>query len=390
MRMKKSPLKFVILLFMFSLVGLLGRLGIRQENKSLLSPLAGGTNLNKTESGSTSRKVVFGFLPYWNLQTESSIRYELLTHLAFFGFDVAADGSIRTRTPDRFEEPGWTAYKSATFGTIVRKAHDRGTNVVLVLRAFDNDTIESVLLNKTKHERLIRETLDIVSLKNLDGVNVDFEYVGSPPVSVKNRFVEFMEKLRTACTQNRPTCHLSVDAYADAADSDRLWNFERLSSLVDHVIIMGYDFTRPTSEYSGPVAPLDQIKKSVASYTRLVSPEKLLLGVPYYGYEWPTYSKEPISKTLEAGYIATYKRIKEMVLNASTQLGWHDESFTPYLISTDSGKTTQVFYDDSRSLSLKYDFVNETGLAGVAIWAIGYDAPHSELWALLNEKFPLR
>lgn len=354
----------------------------------LLSPLPSSfVTFEKNKDSTRPKKIIFGFLPFWNIKYESSIRYHQLSDIAFFGLDVAPDGTIRTRTKDGFEEPGWTAYQSASFGTIVRKAHDSGTKVILVLRAFDNDTIESVLLNKQKQKKLIDKTIEILKLKNLDGVNIDFEYVGSPPKNVRDQFTAFVDSFRSSCRLSLVACDVSVDAYADAATSDRLWDFPALAPLIDYIVVMAYDFTRPSSDYSGPVAPLDQIKLAIQAYAMMVPQNKLLLGVPYYGYEWPTYSKEPISKTSDIGYIATYKRIKELILGASSQLGWDENSFTPYLISTESGKTTQIFYDDARSLGLKYDFVNEANLGGVALWALGYDTPNTELWGLLQEKF---
>lgn len=358
------------------------------DSKTLLSPLPSPLFRFVQETApNEKKKVILGFLPFWNIKYESSIRYHQLTDIAFFGLDVAPDGTIKTKTKDGFEEPGWTAYQSASFGAIVRKAHDRNSRIILTLRAFDNNTIESIVLNKKKQDTLIAETIEILKLKSLDGVNIDFEYVGSPPKNVRDKFTEFVQKFHADCSQLTSHCSLSIDTYADAATEHRLWDISALVPFVDHIVVMAYDFTRPSSDYSGPVAPLDQIKEAIQSFLSMVPSEKILLGVPYYGYEWPTYSKEPISKTKDVGYIATYKRIKELVTDPGSILGWDNKSFTPYVISTSSGKTSQIFYDDTRSLSLKYDFVNEANLGGIAIWALGYDSPNAELWGLLQEKF---
>ena len=40
-------------------------------------------------------KIVYGFLPYWNLQYYAQIPYQHLTHLALFGVNVEADGHIQ-------------------------------------------------------------------------------------------------------------------------------------------------------------------------------------------------------------------------------------------------------------------------------------------------------
>ena len=47
----------------------------------------------------------------------------------------------------------------------------------------------------------------------------------------------------------------------------------------------------------------------------------------------------------------------------------------------------QAYYEDVRSLGLKYDFIKEKNLRGVGIWALGYDGSYPELWDLLEEKF---
>ena len=380
-------------------IGLVVWAGVRwgswsEPLKSPLGKIAIGDERQPTRNDGAG-KIVMGFLPYWNIKYEPTIQYGKLTHLAFFGLNVNADGSIQKREKAGNLEPGWAAYQSAKMGEIVRKAHNNGAEVILVLRAFDNQTIESILSSRDRQEKLIAEAFEAVKTKNLDGVNIDFEYVGSPPKVVRDQFSKLVEGFRYHCSLLIVSCSLSVDAYADAADNDRIWDITSLGEIVDYIVIMGYDFTRPGSEYSGPVAPLDQIKEAIAAYSKTVPITKLILGVPYYGYEWPTLSREPISKTTDIGYLATYRRIREMILGTdpaklgTPQLGWDEESFTPYLISTKSGKTTQVFYDDARSLGLKYDLVNESGMAGIAIWALGYEGEHPELWELIRKKFPL-
>ena len=47
----------------------------------------------------------------------------------------------------------------------------------------------------------------------------------------------------------------------------------------------------------------------------------------------------------------------------------------------------QGWFDDSLSLSLKYDFAINNDLLGVGVWALGYDGSNPELWTLLFEKF---
>jgi spore germination protein YaaH len=63
-------------------------------------------------------------------------------------------------------------------------------------------------------------------------------------------------------------------------------------------------------------------------------------------------------------------------------------SSSTYLIVKDSNNLyRQLFFEDKKSLALKYDWIKENQIGGVGIWALGYDNGYSELWDLLTEKF---
>ena len=46
-----------------------------------------------------------------------------------------------------------------------------------------------------------------------------------------------------------------------------------------------------------------------------------------------------------------------------------------------------IFLDDNRSLKIKYQFAKEKKLAGVGMWALGFDDGKDELWDLLSLEF---
>jgi spore germination protein YaaH len=47
----------------------------------------------------------------------------------------------------------------------------------------------------------------------------------------------------------------------------------------------------------------------------------------------------------------------------------------------------QLYYENKRSLALKYDLVNARDLAGVGFWRIGYEGNRPGLYQLLRDKF---
>src|SRR3989344_1461375 len=130
-------------MIIFSLVVLFAPWRDFLPSDSFLSPIA--DYLPVFNPPAKNRPIVFGFLPFWNFKYEPNFRYNLLTHLAFFGLDFDSQGNIRTHLPDSTQEPGWTAYQSEAFGRIVRRARQSGTKVIVVLRAMDQATIESII-----------------------------------------------------------------------------------------------------------------------------------------------------------------------------------------------------------------------------------------------------
>ena len=53
----------------------------------------------------------------------------------------------------------------------------------------------------------------------------------------------------------------------------------------------------------------------------------------------------------------------------------------------DDNTMKEIIYDDSYTLSKKYDFAMFNGLKGVGIWALGYDSQRYELWNLIDQSF---
>ncbi|MCH7859431.1 MAG: hypothetical protein IID14_06995, partial [Candidatus Marinimicrobia bacterium] len=63
---------------------------------------------------------------------------------------------------------------------------------------------------------------------------------------------------------------------------------------------------------------------------------------------------------------------------------WDPVSSVPWF-NYDDGGPRQVWFDDSLSLALKYNLAVEKDLAGVGMWALGYDDGRPELWGALAD-----
>ncbi len=385
--------------------------------QTLLSPLGSILSLNTNTTVPKSNRQVFAFLPFWLIDDVADRDLPPFTHLAYFGLEFDGKGNLRVTTADGYKEPGLTHYLKEPFSRLARKVKDRGGKVLLVLRMMQNDDIETALSSPSARQKIIDTTMSTLNQRSFDGINVDIEYTGTPPESTIQNLTSFVKELRSQCQSSTSNpCQLSIDAYADAAKKPRIWDLGSLSPLVDTVIIMGYDFSRPGSIQAGPVAPLRgacpantlagllenlsgretshcqydyDITSSIRDYSQIVPVNKLVLAVPFYGYEWPTVSASPGANTTDRGITASYDRVQATInslalLGKPYQQAIDPVSLTPYFIYSDGKNVKQIWYDNPVSLRLKRQLVDNAGLAGIAAWAWGYDDETGSLWQAIS------
>jgi hypothetical protein len=112
--------------------------------------------------------------------------------------------------------------------------------------------------------------------------------------------------------------------------------------------------------------------------------EKLVVGLPYYGFEWETGDQYPHAQA--TGTCATL--VYSTLAGRAEEYGrlWDSESNTPWYAYND-GTWNQGWFDDPESLGMKYAVIRASGMQGIGIWALGYDGERPELWDCLDEYF---
>lgn len=367
-------------------------------DQPLVTPLTNLSSfrfLQKPESQHGHNKIVYGFLPYWNLS--DAILQPELTHLSYFALTIGGNGEVRLQD-DGNVEPGYNKLKSDQLLDLINVAANQDTQFELVLSQFLADDISAFLASEKAQQKLI-ETLDGVILAYpISGINIDIELNGTPSERQRQQLVTFVTNLRQHLDARYKGMMLSIDMYAGASNNKQLWDIPALAPVVDYVIVMAYDFHQRSSPQAGPVAPLfggnelwdSDINEHLKRFLEYMPREKVLLGVPFYGYEWQTENRGAQSSTFpETGSAAKITRVKEL-LSKSKELRveehWNEEALSPYLTYMEDGETFVLYYEDSRSLSYKLDYVNQLDLAGIAIWALGYEGDSRELWDVINRK----
>lgn len=376
------------------------------KNEKIISPIVspipwlGSININQNKG----KHEVFGFAPYWTFNKLDNVDFNVLTTLAYFGVTVNADGNL-----DR-TDVGYYTFQSKKATQIFTKAHNSGTRVVLTITQMENWNIINFLDNPEAQTNAIEQIITEVKNRNIDGVNVDIEYAGNPEQEYRDKYTKFVTDLTDEMHKSIPYSRVTVSVYAGSVKSPKLYDIKALSSAADGIFMMAYDFAVLYEDNAIPTAPLYGHKEgkywydvatAVDDFLKVMPAEKLILGVPWYSYNYLVYEPKIKSATyyswMGGPKVQTYSAVQEKV-NAkapntrSYKSGWDNLGQVAWKSYFDevTGGWRMLFFDDAKSMGIKVDFAKDKNLAGIGIWALGFDAGRQDFWKVLEEKFGIK
>lgn len=330
------------------------------------------------------KKEILGFFPYWMLPKADDVNLATLTSISLFGLEVDDKGNIVTGNADNKTTGGWGMWRDPKLDDFILKAKSQNISVYLTLKSFDNGNIESIAMSDSAQKNLINNAMYLVNSKDLKGINIDFEYVGNPTDKIRDGFTKFITALNTEMKRQIPDSVLTIDTYLVSGSEKDIFDIPAVAKNSDAFVIMGYDMHTPSGG-AGPVAAMGgdtNVVRYVDNYLKQIDASKLILAVPYYGYDWPENVASPSADMVK---ILPYAEIADQ--SQKMQLSWNEVSKTPFFTYSDNGGQRVVHFDNIRSLGIKYDFINNENLRGVGIWALGYDGQNQDLEQLLIDKF---
>jgi putative cell wall-binding protein/spore germination protein YaaH len=346
---------------------------------------------------------VLGFLPFWKLDAGSrtSLRYDLVSTIAYFSIDVQANGALV-----KGASAGWAGWASTGMTEVVSAAHARGVRVVptITMMAWDYNfsAMTTLLGSSANRSRLVGEVVSMVRDRRADGVNIDFEPV---PVSLRSSFTALVREIKQGLVAAKVGSYVTVDTMAGAATWSTGYDVVGLTApgAADAIVVMAYDFSYAASTRAGAVAPIDSpyifdARTALRDHLRLVSPSKIIWGVPYYGRAWNTTSDALNATVRSPAHSAAF--VYHGRDGSGTPLGarvlaerhgrrWDPVAQGPWFVFWDAGSNgwRQGYYDDPQSLRAKYDLVLANRLAGVGIWHLAMDTGVNDLWEVLAQRF---
>lgn len=342
-------------------------------------------------------KEVFGFAPYWTINKLSTVDFNTLTTLAYFDAPIDGNGDI-----DRTSQ-GYITFKSDKATELFETAHAHNTKVVLTVTQMHAGPILALMDSDGAQANAISQIVDEVQSRGIDGINVDLEMGGDPGYYYRNRFTELVDNLTDKMHEANPDSQVTVSVYAASVKDPKLYDIAGLAGVTDGIFMMAYDFAPAGADNAIPTAPMYgyrdgtywyDVSTAVDDFLTQMPADKLILGVPWYGYNYPVESPEIKSATLSAGISQTYAAYQDNInpsMDASFYTeGWDDVGKVGWRAYTRGGAWRMVFTEDHNSLGIKADFAQAKNLAGIGIWALGFDAGYGDLWNVIRNKFGIK
>ncbi|WP_300637221.1 glycosyl hydrolase family 18 protein [uncultured Oscillibacter sp.] len=267
--------------------------------------------------------------------------------------------------------------------------------IVLSLGGWDDSTGFSGAAASLENRKAFSQScVDLLLAHDLDGVDLDWEYPvsgGAPGTAHlpqdKQNFTLLLRELRQALDrQGRRDGKSYVLSIAGAVNGGYLNCIEprEVAEAVDHIFLMAYDLQGPWDAYAGFNAPLhaptdgppryhSSVDSGVSAWlAQGVPAEKLVLGMPLYGYIYQGVSSRNggLYQPFESAKSVPWDRVKDEYLSRSAYRRFrHQEAEVPYLY----GNRAFLSYDDPASIAAKADLARRRGLGGVGFWELSQD-----------------
>jgi len=245
---------------------------------------------------------------------------------------------------------------------------------------FDSDLAASVLRNPEVQETLITNLLAEMKTKGYSGLNIDFEYIYPEDRENYNNF------LRRVVQRLHPEGFSVSTAVApkERADQEGLLyeahDYRAHGEIVDFVVLMTYEWGwaggRPWA-----IAPINKVRDVLDYAVTEIPPEKILMGVPLYGRDWRIpWEEGTFARTVSP------KEAVDLAARYGVAIKYDETYQSPFFQYTDeNGQRHEVWFEDARSMQVKYDTVKQYGLRGISYWVLGNPFPQN--WPVLQNNF---
>lgn len=327
-----------------------------------------GQNIRIPTNGNILRSVDVNGYAFPNIRQDAlDTALPNLSFLSLFSYQIREDGSLVSINDSSLIEKAWNS-NVKPFMVITNIGESGG---------FNSDLVSEVLYNIEIQDILIENVVRILNEKQYAGLDIDFEYIYP---SDREAYNSFLEKVSNRI---KPLGYILTTAIApkiSATQQGTLYeahDYPVHGRIADHVIIMTYEWGYT---YGPPqaVAPIDQVERVLRYAVSAIPSQKILMGMPNYGYDWVL----PYQSGTRATSLSNLQAMN-LAINTGSTIRFDETAQAPYFNYYDeNGRRHIVWFDDARSITARLKLVEKYNLGGVSYWTI--NRLYRTLWYTLR------
>jgi peptidoglycan-N-acetylglucosamine deacetylase len=216
-------------------------------------------------------------------------------------------------------------------------------------------------------ENLAREIAEYAVESHEAGIVVDFEEV---PDASQVHFRQFIGVLAPALHSAGLKLMIALPARDDAYD------YEFFGKQCDAIVLMNYDQHWLTSP-PGPIAAQDWFVENLRQVFDVVPPQKIIVGIANYAYDWPVGLKKEQESAAEYSIQEALLHVEE----SDTDVEFDSNSMNPhYSYYDEHNHLHQVWMLDAVTAYNQLRASERMGVQGTALWRLG--SSDTSLWPI--------
>jgi cellulose synthase/poly-beta-1,6-N-acetylglucosamine synthase-like glycosyltransferase/peptidoglycan/xylan/chitin deacetylase (PgdA/CDA1 family)/spore germination protein YaaH len=333
---------------------------VRRSDRSLHGVAHFVRRLWREGHSGTSQPLAVGFYTPWDDASGAS----LLRHVEDLDWLVAGWASISG--PDHH----MTILPDARGKAILANAVHRPKLLPMIQNAvdgaWDGKGLTALLHDPAARKRALDQIEALLSVNHAHGAFFDFEEL---PQSAQADYLAFLKEAKTRFAPHRWIVTLAVPA------DDPDWNLGAYAKVADKLFLMAYD-EHYQGGAPGPIASQPWFENVVARAARAVPPDRLVVAVGSYAYDWFGKSQTDALAVEEAWLKARESGVAPIFDSASgnSRLSYDEQ-----------GQRHDIWLADAATAHNQIATLNQLGVRSVALWRMGSEDP--SLWSLFGRRY---
>lgn len=271
------------------------------------------------------------------------IAVQSLNVLSITGYKVGRDGQLHAPSAEQQRAIASLAGRSAL-------------KILPLVTLTSSSEGRKLLASESCRQRAIGNLAALAQDGLYTGLHLDFEYL--PPEDAP-KLATFLKELRSKLNGKKLTM-----AVFPPVDFPEKWsgfhNLDLIGPHLDEIVLMCYDYHRPGT-VAGPVVDFEWAKRNIVQVLKSIRPEKVWLGMPAYGYDWPKNGKPKVVSARQGVKLgAKFGAVRHL-------------SGTLYFQYSDHTGLHDVYVADLETRKRMEDLARSFELRGVATWRLGFE-----------------